>query len=185
MRRRNSKPPVEVGENPSPADVPPNDPPVIPPPGSEVETPEQLEQRYREEKEIRVERRGRKPKAETQQADMLASTAVPAIGLLLDFVAKRMPNPIPVEDSEKELIGKAVESVTRKYAPTLAGYSEEAALLFALAVFFVPRFITEGDGKETGSRADTGEDGKRKDNASATGDKAVESRDLSRSNVGV
>lgn len=62
-------------------------------------------------------------------------------GIVVDIACKRLPNPMPATDEEKELFGNALGAVIEKHSEELDAWGEEFALLFAAGVIFVPRFI--------------------------------------------
>lgn len=64
-------------------------------------------------------------------------------GMGMEFIAKRMPNPIPVSSEEKEGMGFAVEGVVEKYFPAATQFSKEFLLAGNIAEFVLPRMIKE------------------------------------------
>jgi hypothetical protein len=81
-------------------------------------------------------KRGRKPKSETE-------IELPEIDLspILDILVKRLPNPLPLSDTEKTLFNQSANKVFYKYSGNFK-YIEELNLgLITLSIFY-PRLKT-------------------------------------------
>jgi hypothetical protein len=63
----------------------------------------------------------------------------PSIEWFLDFMAKRMPNPIPVSTFEREHFTAVVIPCAMKWMNTDFKYKEEVNALFGVGMFVLPR----------------------------------------------
>lgn len=96
-----------------------------------IKTPRRTQKRLLEEQE--------------QQEAIRKSAEVFSVGgnLLLKFLAKRLPNPIPPTEEELEAFDQAVTGVVMKYLPTMGNWKEEIILGTVLIGIGLPRFIRE------------------------------------------
>lgn len=80
-------------------------------------------------------KRGRKPKSETIEVPENPEIDVSPI---LDIAIKRLPNPIPLSDTEKFLFNQTANKVFQKYASNFK-YIEEINLSLVLVSILYPR----------------------------------------------
>jgi len=84
-------------------------------------------------------KRGRKPKSET-----IVTPEIPEIDItpILNIVIKRLPNPIPLSESEKTLFNQTSNKVFQKYGGGIK-YIEEINLGLVLLSILYPRIQKE------------------------------------------
>jgi len=80
----------------------------------------------------------------SEETKDLIDTFEEMTGDLLEFINERMPNPKPVNQLEKKLIGKGVKRVAEKYSPQLEKFGAEAMLGIGLFLFAFPRLKKPG-----------------------------------------
>jgi len=80
-------------------------------------------------------KRGRKPKSETVEVPEIPEIDVSPI---LDIAVKRLPNPIPLSDTEKTLFNQTANKVFQKYSGNFK-YIEELNLSLVLVSILYPR----------------------------------------------
>lgn len=60
-------------------------------------------------------------------------------GMVIGLVVKRLPNPVPLDEFEKEQFNLAFDNIAVKYIGYIDNYKEEVALLFASVLIIAPR----------------------------------------------
>lgn len=58
----------------------------------------------------------------------------------IDTLVKRMPNPAPLTEMEKEMLGDSAYNVLQKYFPKISGSAPEIALAATLGIIFIGRY---------------------------------------------
>jgi len=109
-------------------------------PETEFEKLEELKKEITENESQIIEsepkkKRGRKPKSETIEVPEIPEIDVSPI---LDIAVKRLPNPIPLSDTEKTLFNQTANKVFQKYSGNFK-YIEELNLSLVLVSILYPR----------------------------------------------
>lgn len=132
---------------------------------------EGLKEEAVEEKEAEKKQRQKKKGAYTKKQERISELKGTLDGVTrlgLDFIAKRLPNPIPPSEIEISLISEAFSDVAIKHFSLFSKWSEEMALLIAISLFTIPRLIREKD--ESKTNIDLGKDRDRKNDISQEAD---------------
>ena len=144
---------------------------VIPPedgvPSEPALTAEQAEELKKIEAESKTEEKPKKKRRKMKVEDEIQQflPALPSLSTaLLEFLAARMPNPIPPTEAETDLFTKSLNAVILKRADFLIEYLDLGMLAFSVVLFVLPRAgKKKKEEVESKSRADTGQVGERKD----------------------
>jgi len=104
----------------------------------------QIEEEYKEAVEEKPKRRrSKKKEAEEEQLKQTVEGFVLIGNTFIDFIVPRLPNPIPVSDSERELWNKTFSAVAEKYAAYAARFGAEISFVIASIMIFAPRMKNE------------------------------------------
>jgi len=122
----------------------------------------QIEEEYKEAVEEKPKRRrSRKKEIEEEQVKQTAEGFVLIGNTFIDFVVPRLPNPIPVSESERELWNKTFSAVAEKYAAYVSKFGAEISFVIASIMIFAPRMQKKDERK---NNTDIRENGNGQDN---------------------
>lgn len=65
--------------------------------------------------------------------------------LAMNSICTRLPNPLPLSETEKEVFGSAANDLAEKYVPKLGEYQPEISMLAALVLILPGRFMKDED----------------------------------------
>ena len=125
-------------------------------PSQVIETQEDFSSDYDKIEELKVEseqveqepikrKRGRPKKTETEQVE----PQLPDIDIapVFNVLIKRLPNPLPLTETESALLNSTFNKVLRKYSGNIK-YIEEINLSLVLIGIFLPRLKKSNDSNE-------------------------------------
>jgi hypothetical protein len=115
----------------------------------------QIEEEYKEAAEEKPKRRRSKRKEiEEEQIKQTTEGFVLIGNTFIDFIVPRLPNPIPVSDSERELWNKTFSAVAEKYAAYVSRFGAEISFVIASIMIFAPRMQKNERKNNTNIRQD-------------------------------
>lgn len=107
--------------------------------GSQTESTDQQQDQPREKRKYTRRKPVQAEVLDDQDKERMMKGFQLFTGYALDFIATRMPNPIPATQLEKEMIGTGVDLCLEKYLPLFMPYAPVIILGLSGGMFALPR----------------------------------------------
>lgn len=107
-----------------------------------------LKDELNETKEKKVRGKAKQIIDEQKKKDEFKKSVSGIGGMFAGMLVKRLPNPLPLDDFEKEQFNLAFDNIAVKYISYIDKYQEETAFAFSLILIILPRLKSEKEKEE-------------------------------------
>jgi hypothetical protein len=93
----------------------------------------------KEDNEQTKKRRGRPRKNNNEEFEQTQPNVNINFDFIFDIVVERLPNKVPLNDSERKNLNDVTNAIVNKYLPMVAGYDIEISFILVVSSVILPR----------------------------------------------